>query len=212
MPKAKVSVRGGTRPPRAAPLSAKGGSKSPSSDKAKAKATAMKAAAKAAPEMAVHPQSRRAKQMHKAAVRRDRLDSRAGARERPEVRRMLWFRDAILHDTQRSYPEPEMHVLVSQYLARYDETLDEILSELRPGASLPTNAELMRTMVQRERDAYVSGALKVPNLFAKKNVDQLRRWSGDAGGVSAISTILIRKTSTLEPEAEKEDNSAMDMV
>ncbi|KAG0263047.1 hypothetical protein DFQ27_001979 [Actinomortierella ambigua] len=142
----------------------------------------------------MHPSSRRAQQVMRVVLRKDRLEQRHRERvhlSNPIAERILWFRYAV-SDEIESLTRPEMHQLIDEYLARNNEELEQLKALHRPGKVRPKAAreDLLAALIEREHKEYVSG-IEIPDFTSPKNVKLLRAWEGDMNSVKRIRMIKL---------------------
>ncbi|KAG0241760.1 hypothetical protein BGW41_005414 [Actinomortierella wolfii] len=142
----------------------------------------------------MHPSSRRAQQVMRVVLRKDRLEQRQKERahlNNPIAERVLWFRYAVPEEVE-SLTREEMHQLIGEYLARHDEELAQLKALHRPGKVRPKAAreDLLTALIAKERKEYVSG-MEIPDFTSPKNVKILRAWDGDMNSIKRIRMIKL---------------------
>ncbi|KAF9579939.1 translation machinery-associated protein 16 [Lunasporangiospora selenospora] len=144
----------------------------------------------------IHPSSRKAQQITRVVLRKDRLEQRqknrtAHAHTRTE--RHLWFRHAVPEDVV-SLTRPQCHALVEEYLGRYNEEYQSLLALHRPGKVRPKAAreDLLAGLMAQERQEYASG-FEIPDFTSPKNLKLLREWDGDVNSMLRIKVIRVHE-------------------
>lgn len=106
------------------------------------------------------------------------------------VDRMQWFQ-AMLDDDQKSLTEEEMHELVLLYISRFDDEMDTILTELRPGRPIPKRLDELQMAKKQDEQEYASTGFSMPELRDGRVVEILKAWNGDYNGLSTIKQIRL---------------------
>lgn len=109
----------------------------------------------------IHPSSRKAQQVMRVVLRKDRLDQRQKTRASNSFTltdRILWFRHAVPEDTH-SLTRDQQHELIEEYLSRFNEEYQSLLALHRPGKVRPKAAreDMLTAIMAAERREYASG-------------------------------------------------------
>ncbi|KAF9352859.1 translation machinery-associated protein 16 [Mortierella sp. AD094] len=142
----------------------------------------------------IHPSSRKAQQVMRVVLRKDRLEQRQKTRAANSFTlsdRILWFRHAVPEDMVTLTRE-QHHELIEEYLARFNEEYESLVALHRPGKIRPkASREDMLTLVMvKERQEYASG-FELPDFSSPKNVKLLREWDGDLNSLNRIKMIRL---------------------
>jgi translation machinery-associated protein 16 len=103
---------------------------------------------------------------------------------------MLWFQ-AMLDDDQKCLTAEEMHELVLLYISRFDEEMDSIKAQIRPGRPIPKRLDELQMAKKQEEQEYASTGFSVPELKDARNVEILKGWNGDYNGLATIKQIRL---------------------
>ncbi|KAI9014429.1 hypothetical protein CLU79DRAFT_767559 [Phycomyces nitens] len=140
-----------------------------------------------------HPSSRKARQLTRVFLRKERLDQRSTERSNsnPKAERWLWFRYA-LDESLPIATMKEMHDLVEMYLERNNDELEKLVKDRQIGGRRPkTKRELLLlALIESERAEYKSG-FEVPDMTNGKTLKLLRDWDGDNNSMARMQSIRI---------------------
>ncbi|GJJ75119.1 translation machinery-associated protein 16 [Entomortierella parvispora] len=142
----------------------------------------------------IHPSSRKAQQVMRVVLRKDRLDHRNKVRanqSHSQVDRVMWFRHAV-PDEVATLTREEHHELIEEYLSRYNEEYESLVALHRPGKVRPKAAreDMLALFIANERQEYASG-FEMPDFSSPKNVKLLREWDGDLNSIRRIKMIRL---------------------
>lgn len=109
----------------------------------------------------IHPSSRKAQQVMRVVLRKDRLEHRQKTRTQDsfnQAERILWFRHAVPEDVP-SLTREQHHNLIKEYLARHNDEYQSLIALHRPGKVRPKAAreDLLTAIMTKERQEYASG-------------------------------------------------------
>ncbi|KAH7106013.1 hypothetical protein BKA62DRAFT_612403 [Auriculariales sp. MPI-PUGE-AT-0066] len=172
-----------------------------------------------------HPESRKAGQLARTALRKHKLVDAATKRSRKNfalVDKFTFFFHSIPPDADY-LPLDELHVLISDvWLARHDTELQTEKAQRRPGRPASMREGQLELIKQSELEEYRTG-IEVVDLTHPVNVTLFRRWDEkDAAFLDLLRYIRISSTtpekfvvsrpgrhSTLK-EVQKQDDGTMD--
>ncbi|KAG0370685.1 hypothetical protein BC939DRAFT_452153 [Gamsiella multidivaricata] len=142
----------------------------------------------------IHPSSRKAQQVMRVVLRKDRLEHRQKVRANNSFNqsdRILWFRHAVPEDVTNLTRE-QHHELIKEYLARYDDEYQSLVALHRPGKVRPKAAreDILLGLMAKERQEYASG-FEIPDFTSPKNVKLLREWDGDLNSLNRIRMLRL---------------------
>ncbi|KAF8940500.1 hypothetical protein BGZ58_006172 [Dissophora ornata] len=142
----------------------------------------------------IHPSSRKAQQVMRVVLRKDRLEHRQKVRANNSFNqsdRVLWFRHAVPDDVV-SLNREQHHALIEEYLARYNEEYQSLVALHRPGKVRPKAAreDMLAAFMSKERLEYASG-FEIPDFSSPKNVKLLREWDGDLNSINRIKMLRL---------------------
>ncbi|CAG8480730.1 2191_t:CDS:2 [Diversispora eburnea] len=109
----------------------------------------------------IHPSSRKAAQLQRAALRKDRVEriksKKFNEGIQPLIDRILWFKYAL------------------------DDSIPcATKNENRPKSS--AKEDLLKALKSKEKREYIEG-FEIPNLMDSRNVKTLREWDGDPNSI-----------------------------
>lgn len=128
----------------------------------------------------LHENSRDAQRLRRAGARDDRvskLHTMKAKGNRPFLDRISFFQDR-LPDTLHPLQIAEVQTLISAYLERNDEELEQLKAERRAGRPASTRQTLMEERKRTESQEYESG-FWLPNLQDEETLVKLDKWRGD---------------------------------
>ncbi|KAF9923849.1 hypothetical protein BGZ75_001689 [Mortierella antarctica] len=142
----------------------------------------------------IHPSSRKAQQVMRVVLRKDRLEHRQKVRANnnfSQSDRLLWFRHAVPEDV-KTLTREEHHELIEEYLSRYNEEYEALVALHRPGKVRPKAAreDMLAAFMANERREYASG-FEIPDFSSPKNVKLLREWDGDLNSINRIKMLRL---------------------
>lgn len=109
----------------------------------------------------IHPSSRKAQQVMRVVLRKDRLEHRQKIKanqSHSQSDRILWFRH-IVPEEAVTLTREQHHELIEEYLARFNEEYESLVALHRPGKVRPKAAreDLLLAMMNKERQEYATG-------------------------------------------------------
>ncbi|KAF8972378.1 translation machinery-associated protein 16 [Entomortierella lignicola] len=142
----------------------------------------------------IHPSSRKAQQVMRVVLRKDRLEQRQKTRAANSFTlsdRILWFRHAVPEELT-SLTREQQHELIEEYLSRFNEEYQSLIALHRPGKVRPKAAreDMLTAIMAKERQEYASG-FEIPDFSSPKNVKLLREWDGDLNSLNRIKMIRL---------------------
>ncbi|CAI2188438.1 6012_t:CDS:2, partial [Funneliformis geosporum] len=146
----------------------------------------------------IHPSSRKAAQLQRITLRKDRLErdkARRISEAQPIVERLLWFRYA-LDDAFPCATKAEVYDLIELYIARNDDDISKFDSPKSVHKTKSSKKFLLDALKLKEKREYMEG-FEIPNLLDPKNIKILRQWDGDINSMSRIKTIRIEDPNNI---------------
>ncbi|KAL9936164.1 hypothetical protein V8E36_005006 [Tilletia maclaganii] len=142
----------------------------------------------------MHPESRRAAQLTRAATRDAKLRSQRTSRKihnTNKVDRISTFVLLLPDELDRLPSLSAMHEWVNDsWLPRHDDELANLKEARRPGRP-PLKEEIsLQHRIEAERSEYMAG-LELPDLTSAANVRLLREWRGNPQGLNAFRFVRI---------------------
>ncbi|RGB26691.1 hypothetical protein C1646_720434 [Rhizophagus diaphanus] len=144
----------------------------------------------------IHPSSRKAAQLQRISLRKDRLErgksQRLSERVKPIVERLLWFRYAF-DDTLPCATKAEVYDLIEMFINRNDVEILRLKSTHKVNSSKYFYLESLKL---KEKKEYIEG-FEIPDFMNPKNVKLLRQWDGDMNSMSRIKIIRIEDPNNI---------------
>lgn len=141
-----------------------------------------------------HPNSRKSHQIQRAALRDERITAQGITKQKEQMKwinRYGFFKVITTTNPGAVYSEPEVRSLIETYLGRNDSELQSLVETRRPGRPKSTRQDLLERTKELERSEYESG-FKVPVMDDVLNLEELRHWKGDVGGLQKVRLCLVR--------------------
>lgn len=159
---------------------------------------------------AIHIKGRKFKQLNRATLREKKLGDRKLKHliQKEKEMGIIYFFQKLINDdddfkTQETFTFEEMKGFTEIFLTRYNEELEELDANRRPGRPLTNRHQLLQEKVKHENHLYLTG-IKIPNLADKSTVQFLKLWNGTAGATTVMKFIQISKDMTELPVEEVE--------
>ncbi|PVU99437.1 hypothetical protein BB559_000713 [Furculomyces boomerangus] len=144
-----------------------------------------------------HPYSRKAKQMHRAIERSDKLDDRKDkhlTKNLPKAQKFVWFKEKLKFDDsekKKNLKKEELYELAKEYIQRNDDMVEQIKANRRENRQLTSKDELFIDAVNKEkREAEVNG-LEVPTLTESSVFKALMEWDGDLNSIRLVKSARV---------------------
>ena len=152
----------------------------------------------------IHPNSRKAKQISRAAHRVDKIDKKKINQVKGMSQlatKLVWFQQN-LEEGKSAYTYGEVLDLILNYIHRNDLDIEHSEELRKSGSSSNIKSEILHEMKQSEIDQYYSG-FKAPDLTRTKIVKALKNWEGDLNLISNIElkTFVCNTPSTATSHA-----------
>ncbi|KAI4902907.1 hypothetical protein NFI96_020437 [Prochilodus magdalenae] len=161
--------------------------------------------AKGAVEKVVHPYSRKAGYMARAAAkqtRRAKADNEKAQRLSLIRERLLWFQSQ-LEAEKLEYTKKEACEIIERYLHRFDGELEQI--ELansikgRQGRTHGSREAVLKQTIERERMQFEGSGFEIPDIINSKHLKVFREWNGD---MRKLPNLKMRKVSAKGSESK----------
>ncbi|XP_031552997.1 translation machinery-associated protein 16-like [Actinia tenebrosa] len=159
---------------------------------------------------AIHPQSRKASQLARAAHRKEKIqrkkEERSQLLEARVGEKCRWFFEHIDERKQR-YAAEEVRELIEEYLQRFDAELQKIEQlnnavKGRQGRIYATKEDNMKTIISIESELFNTGGLEVPDLTSAKNFELFKEWNCDMKCFSPICMKAFTKSCPTESRSQ----------
>ncbi|XP_071495374.1 translation machinery-associated protein 16-like [Diadema antillarum] len=161
----------------------------------------------------IHPQSRKAnklgaREIHKERVKR--VHQETSLKNSLLNDKLMWFKDALDADKQ-SYNKTEAEELVSRYLQRFDEELEQISIvnsfKSRSGRQHASREGIINATRQREEELFTTCGIEIPDIVDMRTLKLLRAWDGSAKLIANIKMRKIVRTFKSESNSSKTGSS-----
>lgn len=141
-----------------------------------------------------HPYSRRATQLARVHLRKDKLTQAKAVRNRSSSAKVDRLSTLILMlpDNVDCLPDlVSVHTFVkSAFLTRHDDEIAQLESDRRPGRPPPKRLQELKDLKVKELQDYNDG-IEIPDLTNKTNVELLRDWEGDPHAMPTFRMVRI---------------------
>lgn len=140
----------------------------------------------------LHENSRDAKRLRRAGARDDRVARLSATKERNNkqwIDRIAFFQER-LPETLHPMDMKSIQALISDYLARNDEELDQLKAERRPGRPASNRQTLLEEQKKVEEREYKSG-FWLPNLQDEESLVKLDQSKGDWAGLGVLRYVRV---------------------
>jgi translation machinery-associated protein 16 len=145
----------------------------------------------------LHENSRDAQRLRKAGVRDDRVARLSAVREKANrqwLERIAFFQDN-LPETLHPMDMEAIQSLISTYLARNNEEIEQLKAERRPGRPPSTRLTLLEQLRDGEGKEYDSG-FWMPNLQDEETLVKLDGWKGEWIGLANLRFVRVMAGGT----------------
>lgn len=144
-----------------------------------------------------HPNSRKSHQIQRAALRDERLTAQHIAKHKEQMRWINRFGFFKVIATTTSDPTTifslaETQSLIETYIDRNTSELSTLVETRREGRPKSSRQDLLERTRDMELAEYKSG-FKVPVMDDLINLEELRHWKGDVGGIQKIRFHLVQR-------------------
>ncbi|XP_028830937.1 translation machinery-associated protein 16 [Denticeps clupeoides] len=147
----------------------------------------------------VHPYSRKAGYLVRAAARQDRKERQRNEKaQRLNLigEQLMWFQSHLDPD-KAEYSRQDACDLIERYLHRFDGELEqiELVNSIkgRQGRVHGSREAVIRQSVERERALYEGVGFEIPDIVNTKHLKTFRTWSGD---LKKLPNIKMRRVSS----------------
>lgn len=140
-----------------------------------------------------HPNSRKSHQIQRAALRDERITAQAITKQKDQMKwinRYGFFKVIATTNPSQIFTEDEVRSLIETYIDRNESELQSLIEERRPGRPKGSRQDILERAKALELGEYKSG-FKVPVMDDFLNLEELRNWRGDVGGLQKIKFRLV---------------------
>eukprot|EP01147_Barroeca_monosierra_P010026 gene10026-2200_t len=157
---------------------------------------ATKAAAKSEQrQKALHPTSRKAKQMNKKYLRKSKLIDQKRSSNFKQFKKgvdILWFREHLPQDVTVLTKDQLAYLTSDNY--RYVKRFDDEIKSLEEQQKSKHRCMMLSERAQHEMRLFCgSHGIDVPDLTDPDNVQRLREWQGELNAIPTIKRTVIKK-------------------
>ncbi|KAI1000155.1 hypothetical protein K3495_g8045 [Podosphaera aphanis] len=171
--------------------------------------TQKKIAKKKGKSTALHENSRDSQRLRRAQGRDDKLQKVASARRKIDrilIERAAYFQEAIRDNKCMPLKLEAIQNLIKTYVGKYNEELDLLKKERRPGRPASTREDLLRMKIAVDEKEYRDG-FYLPDLTDETNIVCLDRWEGAWSYLATLKWVRISEngqtqTSKFPPKGE----------
>lgn len=156
----------------------------------------------------IHIKGRKFKQLNRATLRDKKLTAkRAKSIEQKENdMASIFFLQKLINDDDdfkkvETFSLAEMKAFVELFISRFDDELQQLREERRPGRPQTNRQQILEEKVKYDKRIYATG-FKTPDLTDKATVERLRLWNGTTGGATVMKFVLLTKDMQLLPTKE----------
>lgn len=144
----------------------------------------------------VHPRGRKFAQLTRATLRDEKVALKKKAhndRRSRELGRVKFMQDVINMDAMKAketFTTDEIAVFISQFIARDDQELKELIKKRRSNRPPTTKQQMLQSKKDLELEEFKKGFL-CPDLTDVQNVIFLRKWNNSFGSMSTLKLMRI---------------------
>lgn len=155
----------------------------------------------------IHIKGRKFKQLNRATLRDKKITAKKAESLEKKLRDMLLFKfvQEVLNTEFKGksvFTLAEMKLLIESFLARFDDELEQMKKEKRPGRPVSTKQKILEEKVKHDRQLYETG-LRFPDISDSHTVDRIRLWNGSTGGTTVMKFTFISKNMEELPTKEE---------
>ena len=141
----------------------------------------------------VHPASRKANQIQRAALRDERISNATLARTKTQmslVNKVGFFKVAAIASNKASLDEESIKSLIYTYINRHANEIKDLAQKRRAGRAPSPREDALRMGLDAEMSEFKSG-FSAPDLRDEEVMNKLKAWHGDYGGLQQIAFCRI---------------------
>ncbi|XP_033114177.1 translation machinery-associated protein 16-like [Anneissia japonica] len=164
-------------------------------------------------EKLVHPNSRKASKLGAKVLRKHRIErvhEETNLKRGALIEKLLWFQEQLDSD-KTFYSRKELCEIIEKYLRRFDEELEQIdiIKSLkhRKGRQHASREDVILATLAREKEAYTTSGLEVPDVLSVHGCEIFRAWNGEA---RYLQTLKLTKITAMEKEGENKTTNLVD--
>jgi len=160
-------------------------------------------------EKAIHPNSRKASQLHRAEKKTERKEKRNDERSEKDKHlweKVCWFKEQLVEGKDR-YSVIEVCDLISKYINRFQERKKEIEESKilnkqlgRHGLTNAAEESAMQMVYDKEEGMFESGHFEAPDLTNRKIVKVMK----EMNDIKEMQNVKMRKFKKQQPGQEQQ--------
>lgn len=163
----------------------------------------------------MHIKGRKFKQLNRATLRDKKITAKKlkSLEQKENELASLFFLQKVINgdkDFQKyeTFTLKDMKAFVELFVSRYDEEIEKLRSERRPGRPQTSRHTLLEEAARIDRNVYATG-FRIPDLTDKETVERLKLWNGSLGGTTVMKFFLITKDMEQLPGTDSSKDSEM---
>lgn len=86
----------------------------------------------------------------------------------------------------------------NRYLARFDDELERLKAQVRPGRPVPVKVNEIEAAKEAERKEYEQAGIEIPDLASTDNVVALKAWDGTYHSIKLVRMIRFKKPAAIK--------------
>eukprot|EP00055_Hartaetosiga_balthica_P001175 m.138149 g.138149 ORF g.138149 m.138149 type:complete len:164 (-) comp13378_c0_seq1:41-532(-) len=141
----------------------------------------------------VHPHSRKAKQMNKKAIRKNKMEKQGQIANLGHFKKgidIMWFRDNM-NTTEKKLTKEELIDLARRYVERYDAQLEELKANRASNHKIMVLEEKIKLQKEQFKSAH---GIEVPDLTRVDIMEKLKEWDGGLKDTHAFHPTHINES------------------
>ncbi|KAG7191722.1 uncharacterized protein KQ657_002858 [Scheffersomyces spartinae] len=154
----------------------------------------------------IHIKGRKFKQLNRATLRDKKITSKKAESLEKKQRDMLLFKfvQEVLNTEfkdKSQFTLDDMKLLIESFLARFDDELEEMKKDKRPGRPVSTKQKILQEKINHDKQLYQTG-IRFPDISDPHTVERIRLWNGSSGGTTVMKFVFISKSMAQLPVKE----------
>ncbi|KAK6461415.1 translation machinery-associated protein 16 [Scheffersomyces coipomensis] len=158
----------------------------------------------------MHVKGRKFKQLNRATLRDKKITEKKqkSLEQKTNELSILFFLQKIINEDKdfkdvEVFSFTEMKSFIGLFVSRFDDELNELREERRPGRPQTSRQQNLEEKVKHESHIFDTGYYG-PDLSDKETVKRLRLWNGTSGATTGMKFVRISKDMTELPTKELE--------
>lgn len=144
----------------------------------------------------VHPNSRRAQQLARKKIHKDKVNTRKkqlSLKLKTKLEKLSWFREKLCDFKADRLAPGELDALIEEYFRRFDHELEHVdnIEQIRgPVTQFKGRRDAIKMTLEKEVGDYHSCGIEMPDLLSPDAFKVFMEWDGSA--VSYFPKIIMR--------------------